>query len=49
MPFARVEPPVRSQLDRYGLSDLVGKDAFFETVEDAVTAFEAWSRTREGS
>ena len=41
--FAEVERPVKAQLDRYGLTDLVGEDAFFDTVDDAVEAFGARS------
>jgi sulfate permease, SulP family len=37
--FAGVEAPVRAQLDRYGITDLVGQDAFFASINDAVEAF----------
>ncbi|MFA5884112.1 MAG: SulP family inorganic anion transporter [Acidimicrobiia bacterium] len=33
-----VAPTVRAELDRYGVTDLVGVDAYFDTLGDAVTA-----------
>ncbi len=38
--FLLVEPDVRSELDRYGVTDLVGRDAYFETGNDLVKAFQ---------
>ncbi|WP_170416756.1 SulP family inorganic anion transporter [Ruegeria atlantica] len=37
--FLFVESHVRSELDRHGVTDLVGDDAFFATGSDLVTAF----------
>ncbi|WP_170426722.1 SulP family inorganic anion transporter [Ruegeria arenilitoris] len=37
--FLMVEPHVRSELDRYGVTDLVGEDAFFHTGEDLLHAY----------
>ena len=38
--FLLVEPNVRAELGRYGVSDLVGPDAFFDTGNDLVKAFQ---------
>jgi high affinity sulfate transporter 1 len=38
--FAEVEPDVLASLHRYGLSDLCGPDALYETVPDLIDAFE---------
>lgn len=38
--FADVADDVRAELDRYGLTDVVGVDAYYETVGDAAAAFE---------
>jgi len=46
MVWSSVSDDVRAQLDRYGLTDLIGADAYFETFADAVAAFE---RTRGGA
>ena len=32
---------VQSSLDRYGLVDLLGDDAFYETISDIVAAYRA--------
>jgi len=40
MVWSSVSDDVRAQLDRYGLTDLIGADAYFETFADAVAAFE---------
>ncbi len=37
--IANVSDTVRRQLDTYGLTEVNGEDAYFETVEDAVNAF----------
>ncbi|WP_170761681.1 SulP family inorganic anion transporter [Ruegeria lacuscaerulensis] len=37
--FLLVEPSVRSELDRYGICDLVGPDAFFDKGNDLIEAF----------
>ncbi len=37
--FLLVEPNVRSELDRYGITELAGSDAFFETGKDLIQAF----------
>jgi len=39
--FADVDPDVRVELDRYGVSAAMGDDAYFDTVGDAVEAFRA--------
>ena len=36
--FADVQGPVRKELDRYGITELVGADAYFATVADAIAA-----------
>lgn len=37
--FLLVESDVRAELDRYGVSDLVGKDAYFESGSELLEAF----------
>ncbi|WP_170404101.1 SulP family inorganic anion transporter [Ruegeria arenilitoris] len=37
--FLLVEPNVRKELDRYGITDLVGTDAYFETGNALIEAF----------
>ncbi len=37
--MADVDPGVRSLLERYGITDLVGEDAYFDTVGAAIAAF----------
>ena len=37
--IANVSDTVRHQLDVYGLTEVNGEDAYFETVEDAIHAF----------
>lgn len=37
--FVMVEPQVRAELARYGITNLVGEDAFFESGHDLVEAF----------
>jgi high affinity sulfate transporter 1 len=39
--LAQVSDPARRLLDRYGVTDLIGPDAYFETVAEAVAAFRA--------
>ena len=39
MVFLLVEPHVRKELDRYGVTDLVGPDAFFDAGSDLIEAF----------
>ena len=46
--FAAVEAPVKQQLDRYGITELIGEDAFFPTVEDVVEAFRARAGAARG-
>jgi hypothetical protein len=36
--MAEVSPPVRAQLDRYGISELISEDAFYHSPKDVVTA-----------
>jgi hypothetical protein len=38
--FADVADPVREQLDRYGLTALFGADAFHDTVDDVLAAYQ---------
>ncbi|WP_200833242.1 SulP family inorganic anion transporter [Ruegeria sp. AU67] len=40
MVFLLVDPHVRSELDRYGVTDLVGSDAFYDAGGDLLTAFQ---------
>jgi high affinity sulfate transporter 1 len=51
--FAEVSDPVRAEMDRYGLTDEVGKDAFFETIAEVADAFQqqnpATATEREGN
>jgi high affinity sulfate transporter 1 len=37
--LAEVSDDVRAELDRYGITDLVGKDAFYTTVPDVLAAY----------
>jgi sulfate permease, SulP family len=37
--FAEVAEDIRGELDRSGLTDLVGKDAYFETISDVEAAY----------
>ena len=37
--FADVDEDVRAELDRYGITDLIGPDAYFDTVTDVVGSF----------
>ena len=37
--FVLVEEDVRAELDRFGITDLVGKEAFFETGKEALNAY----------
>jgi hypothetical protein len=41
MVFADVDEDVRAELDRYGITDLVGTDAYFDTLTDVVAAYRA--------
>ena len=43
--LAEVPPDVRAELDRYGLTEVIGEDAFFDSVADMVDAYR--SRTAE--
>jgi hypothetical protein len=36
--FAHVSDPVRRELDRYGISDLVGADAYYDSPGDLLAA-----------
>ena len=36
---ARVNRHVKAELDRYGITELVGSDAFFDSIEDVVEAY----------
>ena len=37
--FAAVGDDVKAELDRFGITDLVGKDAFYATGDDLLNAF----------
>jgi MFS superfamily sulfate permease-like transporter len=37
--FAEISKEVQAKLDRYEITNLVGKDAFFTTLEDLINAF----------
>jgi high affinity sulfate transporter 1 len=39
MVFADVDEDVRAELDRYGITDLVGTEAYFDTLTDVVAAY----------
>jgi MFS superfamily sulfate permease-like transporter len=39
--FADVDPDVRAELDRYGVTSVIGAGAYFDTVADAVEGFGA--------
>jgi SulP family sulfate permease len=41
--FADAQPPARAELDRFGVTDLVGADAFYPSVYAAVGAFSSRS------
>ncbi|WP_170506528.1 SulP family inorganic anion transporter [Ruegeria arenilitoris] len=43
--FLLVEPDVRKELDRYGVTDLVGPDAYFDTGSDLTKAFQHQSKS----
>jgi SulP family sulfate permease len=43
--FTRVKSGVREQLQRYGVVDLVGDDAFFDSIEALVEAYRARAST----
>lgn len=38
--------PVRTELDRYGLSARIGSDGFYETPGETLSAYEAWVKRR---
>jgi high affinity sulfate transporter 1 len=42
--FAMVGDDVKAELDRYGITDLVGEDAFYATGDELVTAYEQRSQ-----
>lgn len=37
--FSEVADPVRAELDRYGITDLVGADAYYPSLPDVLTAY----------
>ncbi len=43
--MADVSPPVRDMLDRYGITELVGEDAYFDTAGAAIAAFRSSATT----
>jgi sulfate permease, SulP family len=43
--FAGVAEEVKAKLDRYGLTDLVGNDNFFTTVQELAGAYQQKART----
>ncbi len=38
--FCQMTDPVKTEMDRYELTELIGKDAFYETVNSVVSAFD---------
>lgn len=46
--FANLMAQVREELDRLGVTDLVGSDAYFETVEEAIDAYPGANAPDEG-
>jgi MFS superfamily sulfate permease-like transporter len=42
--FVLVGDDVRAELDRFGITDLVGRDAFFATGDEALTAYASRER-----
>jgi high affinity sulfate transporter 1 len=38
--LAAVSPDVRAELDRYGVTDVIGEDAYLDNVTDVINAFE---------
>jgi hypothetical protein len=38
--FAELKTPVRRKIERYDLTDTIDPDHFFETIDDAVAAFQ---------
>jgi len=46
---AQVSDDVRAELDRFGITDQIGADAYFDTVGDAVRAHQAASEPTGGS
>jgi MFS superfamily sulfate permease-like transporter len=45
--LAQVTDPARRLLDRYGVTELIGPDAYFETVAGAIAAYRARSAATE--
>ena len=43
--MAEVMTSVRGELERYGLVELLGEDAFYETISDIVAAYRATTDT----
>jgi sulfate permease, SulP family len=41
--FADIDPDVRAELDRYGVTSVIGEDAYFDTVQDVAEAVAAAS------
>jgi hypothetical protein len=37
--LASVEPDVREELDRYGISEAVGEASYYDTIIEAIAAF----------
>ena len=46
--FANVDTDVRAELDRFGITELVGADAFFDGVPETVEAYQASSTAGPG-
>jgi hypothetical protein len=46
--FAELSDDVRAELDRYGVTDAIGQDAYFDTPVDVMEAFRE-ARAGEGA
>ena len=46
--FADVDDDVKAELDRFGISELVGPDAYFDSVVETTEAFNASTSERSG-
>jgi MFS superfamily sulfate permease-like transporter len=46
--FADVDDDVKAELDRFGISELVGEDGFFSSIVEVVEAFRAAATERSG-
>ena len=46
--MAHVDPEVRTELDRYGITSVVGEGAYFDTLDDLVSAYRTRAQDPEG-